>query len=128
MLRYNYTSASISLRENKRVAERHEEIVTYSKNCDVLFVYKEWNNLYDNQILELKDFNQIRALSMDTLEKADLKKILDTRKEKSNDVVVYLPGSLEDSEQIVNEVSKEIGGKQWSLILEDDHAVYYIDM
>ena len=32
------------------------------------------------------------------------------------------------SEQVVNEINKKIGGKECALIMDEDHAVYYIDM
>lgn len=128
MFRFNEERVLVSINENRKTAEHHEEVVKYSKNCDVLFFYKDWNNLYDNQILELMDFDQIRAISINELKTADYVTILDSRKENTNDLVIYLPDSLKNSEQIVNEISKKIGGKEWSLIADEDHAVYYIDM
>ena len=128
MIINNNASMRGSMNENHRVKQRHDEIVAYSENCDVIFVYEKWNNLYDNQILELMDFDQIYTMTKEDIVSADYTAIMNTRKQSSNSIALYLPTSLEDYDRVANDIGEKIGAKEMTLLREDDHAIYYIEM
>lgn len=127
MVSGNFGSMKISISEHERIKMQHENIVSYSDECDVLFFYDEWNNLYDNEILELMEFDQIRAIPIEDMPVMDYKSVLDIR-EKRNDLMLYIPTEVEGYQDKIDDVYKKIGGVNISLICEDDHAIYYVEV
>ena len=127
MVSGNIGSMKISISEHERIKTQHEKIVSYSDDCDVLFFYDEWNNLYDNEILELMEFDQIRAIPIEDMPDMDYKSVLESR-DKRNDLMLYIPTEVEGYQGKIDDVYKKIGGVNISLICEDDHAIYYVEV
>lgn len=128
LVKFDFNRVTESIYEHRNTAIHHNEIVSYSNNCDVLFFYEEWNNLYDNQILELMNFNQINAIDIKEIDKVDYDKLLASRKEKDNDIAVYLPNSIKNNNTMIEKIVDKLHGRKYELISKDDHLIYYIDM
>ena len=107
--------------------QRHEAITAYSDRCDAIFYYTKWNNLYNNQIQELMEFDQIYSINIAEIETADYTTILDNRRQ-NRDLVVYIPIETDDYEQKAQSLAQEIGTGELAVIVEDTFAVYYIDV
>lgn len=116
-----------AISENANTRKLHEEIVSYSGNCDVLFFYDEWNNLYDNQILELMEFDQIRAIAEEEIEIIDYDEILSDRKDSDN-LMLYVSTKIDDYESKLEHVINEIRPQKYSLIREGKHLIYFIEL
>lgn len=116
-----------AISENSNTRKLHEEIVAYSDNCDVLFFYNEWNNLYDNQILELMEFDQIRAIAAEEIEKVDYNEILSDRKDSDN-LMLYVSTKIDGYESKLEYVFNEISPQKYSLIREGNHLIYFIEL
>ncbi len=116
-----------AVKENSNTRRLHEEIVAYSDNCDVLFFYDEWNNLYDNQILELMEFDQIRAIPVEEIENTNYKNILLSRQDSDN-LLLYIPTKIEGYESKIGYIIDKIGVKKYHLIREDKHAIYFAEL
>ncbi len=128
MVMTDKSSMESSLREHHYVEERHKEIVSYSNQCDVIFVYDKWNNLYDNQILELMDFDQIYTTTKEEVATIDFTSIIQTRKQPTHAIMLYLPKSLDNCEQVAELIKTEIGATKVTPIEDEDHAIYYMQM
>lgn len=126
MVYCNINSMEYSIRDHEQIKEKHEKIVQYSDDCDVLFFYDEWNNLYDNQILELMEFDQIKAIPVEEMETTDYASVLETRAQK-NDLVLYIKTSVEEYDNKIMGVA-ELLGSEAVLIYEDDHAIYHVTL
>ena len=127
LLNANISSMEGSISGHEQTKIWHDQIVEYSEDCDVLFFYDEWNNLYDNQILELMEFEQIRAIPIEDMAITDYASVLSTR-DNNNNLVLYIPTEVEGYQDKINDVYKKVGGVNISLIGEDNHAVYYIEV
>lgn len=112
---------------NNEIRKNHEEITQYSENCDVLFFYDIWNNLFDNQILELMEFDQIQTISIENMEELDYQAILDARKDKDN-LIVYFPTDVEGYQMKLAFLKDKLNAKNIQLIREDAHAICFIQM
>lgn len=106
---------------------RYNTITAYSNTCDVLFFYTEWNNLYNNQMQELMEFNQIYSINVNDLESSDYDTILAERETQQN-IIVYIPIETVDYEMKAKLLAQKIGNGVAEKIFEDKFAVYYIDM
>lgn len=124
MVYCNINSMEYSIWDHEQTKEKHEKIVQYSDDCDVLFFYDEWNNLYDNQILELMEFDQIKAIPVEEMENTDYNAALVTRAQK-NDLVLYIKTNVEEYDSKIREVAETLGSEA-TLIYEDDHAIYHV--
>lgn len=51
-----------SIRDHEQIKEKHEKIVQYSDDCDVLFFYDERNNLHDSKIREAAESQVSEAM------------------------------------------------------------------
>ncbi len=112
---------------NEEIQMRHKKITSYSASCDVLFFYEKWNNLYDNQILELMEFDQIRAIAIDDIEKTDYQEILASRKDE-DDIVIYIPTEIAGYQQKISYIAEQLNGDKPTLIHEDKHAIYSVKL
>ena len=56
---------------------------------DCIFVYESWNNLYDNRILDLMNFDEVFSVSLEELMNTDIEDVLKLR-ESQDEMVVYL--------------------------------------
>lgn len=113
-----------SIEDHERTKEKHEKIIQYSEDCDALFFYDDWNNLYGNQILELMEFDQIKAIPVEEMETTDYDSELETR-EKKNDLVLYIETDVEEYNNKIKAVAEKLGNEA-TLIYEDDYAVYHV--
>lgn len=116
-----------AIEENANTRKMHEEIVAYSDHCDVLFIYNEWNNLYDNQILELMEFDQIYTMVSDEIETVDYNKILSDRKD-SDDLIIYISTKTEEYRVKMDYIIEEIGSQNHEIIREDGHLIYFVEL
>lgn len=112
---------------NEQIRENHIEIIQYSENCDVMFFYDEWNNLFDNQILELMEFDQIRTISIESMEELDYQVILYARKDNDN-LMVYFPTDVEGYQMKLANLKDKLNVEDMQLIREDAHAICFIQM
>jgi len=107
--------------------QRHEAITAYSDSCDVLFFYTEWNNLFNNQIQELMEFDQIYSIDVSELETTDYDSILSGRKQ-NRDIVIYIPIETEEYDKRATVVAEKIGKGSAHLIIKDKFAIYHIEV
>lgn len=115
------------INSNDNIHNEHEEITAYSENCDVLFFYDDWNNLYDNQILELMEFDQIRAIAIEEMDEIDYETILASRQDKDN-LLIYFPTDIDGYQDKISYLKTAIEVKDIQLIREDTHAIYFAKM
>jgi len=106
---------------------RYDAITAYSDTCDVLFFYTDWNNLYNNQMQELMEFEQIYSIDVKEMEDADYESILKKRKVQQ-DIVVYIPTQVADYEEKAASLAEKIGTDTAKIIVEDKFAIYYLAM
>lgn len=123
-------TGTIRIREamvtEKETRQYHNTITTYQENCDVVYVFEEWNNLYDNQILELMEFDQIYALPIEEASDADYEKILSVRKNKQNNVLLYYPTDMPDYQAQAQEILRRMRADNMTCIITGEFAVYYL--
>lgn len=117
----------LAIAENANTHKLHEEIVAYSSNCDVLFFYDEWNNLYDNQILELMEFDQIRAIAAEDIETTNYKEVLESRKDADN-LLLYISTKIDGYESRAEYIIDKIGSSKYHLIRENKHVIYFMEL
>lgn len=110
----------------KTTRQYHDTITSYQENCDVIYVFKDWNNLYDNQILELMEFDQIYAVPQEEAIQADYEKILSTRENQQNNVLLYYTIDTPKYQEQVQTISKKMKATHMTCIMEDDFAIYYL--
>lgn len=112
---------------NKDIRNDHEEITAYSENCDILFFYDEWNNLYDNQILELMEFDQIRAIAIEEMDVMDYESVL-TARQDYDDLIIYFPTDIDGYQDKISYLKNELEANEIQLIRDDAHAIYFVNM
>lgn len=69
---------------------------------DCIFVYESWNNLYDNRILDLMNFDEVLSIPLDELLNTDIESALEMRR-SSDEMVVYLYDK--DNENIEEQIT-----------------------
>ena len=73
------------------------------------------------------EFDQIRAIPVEEIEKTDYEAVLSTRADDNN-LVFYIPVEEDGYQEKINEVAEKISAKNVTLISEEDHAVYYVEL
>lgn len=111
------------IESNREIAERHEKIVSYSDNCDILFFYDEWDNLYDSQILDMIDFDQIRIFDVSEMEDLGYLEMLASRGDE-DDFVLYIPTRVEGYHEKIVMAAEKMGAVGCELICEGEYAIY----
>lgn len=119
------TKWNVSTHDN--IEKRHDIITEEAANLDVIFLYDDWNNLYDNQILELMEFNQIRAIGIEEIHDVNYAEIMSSRK-KENDLVIYIPTKVEAYQEKAETVASYVGGTIVKTVMEDTHGIYRVEM
>ena len=66
-----------------------DEMLMSQQGRDCIFVYESWNNLYDNRILDLMNFDEVFSVSLEELTNTDIEGVLKLR-ESEDEMVVYL--------------------------------------
>lgn len=111
------------MENNAEIAGRHEKIVSYSDNCDILFFYDEWDNLYDSQIPDMIDFDQIRICSVAQMDGLDYTEVLESRQDE-DDFVLYIPTRVEGYQDKIEMAAKKMEAVSLELICEGEYAIY----
>lgn len=110
------------------IEKQHEEVVAYSDDCDVLFFYDTWNNLYGNQILEMMEFDQIRAIPVEDMNEMNYQEILESRHDGDN-FVFYIPVEVTDYQEKIADVTEKLRACSCQLIREgEEFAIFYVEM
>lgn len=114
-----------SVRSHDAIQGHHQLMLEY-KGKDVLFFYKEWNNLYDNQILELMYMDEIYAVDLEDKDTTDYCEILEHRNSR-DDIIVYYPNGNGDTEKEVQLIAKELNAEV-SLITQTEFDIYRLKL
>ena len=127
MLCHNFIVSKGCFESHDWIQNRHEQITEYAnQNTDVLFFYSDWNNLYDNEILELMCFNQIYSVDLNDIDQLDLNTIMASRKNNSNNIILYFPESFDNSEQLAETIKQQLNGNKLEMILDSSFKIYYL--
>ena len=82
---------------------------------DCIFVYESWNNLYDNRILDLMNFDEVLSVSMEEIMDTDIASAMQMR-ESEDEMVVYLYDK--DNEELEAQIAyiEQAMGKEATLL------------
>lgn len=105
--------------ESNREDSELEAMLHANQGKDCYFVYESWNNIYDNQILDLLNFDEIKAVSFEELYTLDLKAEGESRKTK-DDMVVFIYSRKNDHVEEQKSYIETSLGKQ-AEFLYDEH-------
>lgn len=116
----------ITLESNREDRELESMLQAY-QGRDCYFVYESWNNIYDNQILDLLNFDEIKAVSFEELYTLDLKAEGESRKTK-DDMVVFIYSRKNDHvEEQKSYIETSLGKKAEFLYDEHRFSVYVMN-
>lgn len=92
-----------------------DAMVETQQGRDCIFVYESWNNLYDNRILDLMNFDEVLSISLEEIMNTDIQSALALRR-SADEIVVYLYDR--NNENIEAQVSylEESMGKEATLL------------
>ena len=111
--------------ESNREDLELEAMLHENQGKDCYFVYESWNNIYDNQILDLLNFDEVKAVSFEELYALDLKVEAESRKSK-DDMVVFLYSRKNDYLDEQRAYIETSLGKQAELLYDEHRFSVYV--
>lgn len=111
--------------ESNREDLELETMLHANQGKDCYFVYESWNNIYDNQILDLLNFDEVKAISFEELYTVDLKAEGESRKTK-DDMVVFLYSRKNDSLDEQRAYIETSLGKQAEFLYDENRFSVYV--
>lgn len=91
---------------------------------DCIFVYEYWNNLYDNRILDLMNFDEVLSVSLEEIMDTDIQEAMEMR-ESADEMVVYLyDKDNENIETQITYIENAMGKKAELLFSSRKYSVF----
>lgn len=104
-----------------------DKILATQQGKDCIFVYESWDNLYDNRLLDLMNFDEVLSVSLEEIINTNITAVMQLR-ESEDEIVVYLyDRDNEELETQITYIEQTMGKKAEFLFSSRKYSVFSLN-